>query len=53
MAKPPAWSGVKLLLPRTVVKIKKVNGRGFYFFHAAKIVIFCVFTPKSAIQKIR
>jgi hypothetical protein len=30
-----------------------VNGGGFHFFPAGKIAIICVFTRKSAIQKVR
>jgi hypothetical protein len=30
-----------------------VNGGGFHFFPAGKIVIFCVFARKRAIQKVR
>jgi hypothetical protein len=30
-----------------------VNGGGFHFFHAGKCAIFCIFTRKSAIQKVR
>jgi hypothetical protein len=30
-----------------------VNGGGFHFPPAGKIAIFCVFTAKNAIQKVR
>jgi hypothetical protein len=29
-----------------------VNGGGYYFLPVAKIAIFCVFTRKSAVQKV-
>jgi hypothetical protein len=45
-------AGYKTPLNRTIVKLKKVNGRSIYLFHAEKCAIFCVFTRKSAIQEI-
>jgi hypothetical protein len=46
-------AGLKLSWHPTIVKIKKVNSSGFHFFHAVNCVIFCVFTRKNAILKVR
>jgi hypothetical protein len=45
-------SDIKLPLHHTIVKIKEVNGGGFYFLPAGKTAILRVFTPKKAIQKV-
>jgi hypothetical protein len=48
-----AEEGVNRAPRRALVNGGPVNGGGFQFFPAAKCAIFCVFTRKYAIQKVR